>query len=109
MQADAYADYERLYEAGRRPGPIVEARCWAHARRKFFELARLNNSPIAIEAVARIDALFAIERDITACRPRNGASSTPGPRRTIRSPRRSPTASTPGTCWSASSTTGTCA
>jgi transposase len=38
--------------------------CWAHARRKFFDLARLNKAPIAIEAIERIDALFAIERDI---------------------------------------------
>ena len=64
MQADAYAGYDRLYATGRQPGPIVEAACWAHARRKFFDLARLNKAPIAIEAVARIDALFAIERDI---------------------------------------------
>lgn len=69
MQADAYAGYDRLYEAGRRPGPIVEAACWAHARRKFFDLARLNKAPIAIEAVARIDALFAIERDINGLLP----------------------------------------
>jgi transposase len=64
MQADAYAGFNRLYEAGRKPGPIVEAVCWAHARRKFFDLARLNKAPIAIEAVARTDALFAIEREI---------------------------------------------
>jgi transposase len=64
MQADAYAGFDRLYEASRRPGPIVEAACWAHARRKFFDLARLNKAPIAIEAVARIDVLFAIEREI---------------------------------------------
>jgi transposase len=69
MQADAYAGYDRLYEVGRRPGPIVEAGCWAHARRKFFDLARLNKAPIAIEAVARIDALFAIERDINGLPP----------------------------------------
>jgi transposase len=69
MQADAYAGYDRLYEAGRRPGPIVEAACWAHARRKFFDLARLNKAPIAIEAVARIDALFAVERDINGLAP----------------------------------------
>jgi transposase len=42
MQADAYAGFNRLYEAGRKPGLIVEAVCWAHARRKFFDLARLN-------------------------------------------------------------------
>ena len=69
MQADAYAGFNRLYEAGRKPGPIVEAACWAHARRKFFDLARLNKAPIAIEAVARIDALFAIERDINGMPP----------------------------------------
>ena len=64
MQANAYAGFNRLYEATRKPGPIVEAACWAHARRKFFELARLRKAPIAIEAVKRIDALFAIEREI---------------------------------------------
>ena len=35
MQADAYAGFNRLYDARRRPGPIIEAACWAHARRKF--------------------------------------------------------------------------
>jgi transposase len=69
MQADAYAGFNRLYEANRKPGPIVEAACWAHARRKFFDLARLNKAPIAIEAVERIDALFAIEREINGMTP----------------------------------------
>jgi transposase len=64
MQADAYAGFDRLYRPDRKPGPIVEASCWAHARRKFFDLARLKKAPIAIEAVERIDALFAIEREI---------------------------------------------
>ena len=78
FQADAFGGYNKLYEAGRSPGPIIEAACWAHARRKFFELADLAKaakrkargnkpvftSPIALEAVRRIDALFAIERDI---------------------------------------------
>jgi transposase len=69
MQADAYSGFNKLYEGSRLGGPIVEASCWAHARRKFFDLARIDKAPIAIEAVARIDALFAIEREI------NGASS----------------------------------
>ena len=69
MQADAYAGFNRLYEAGRKPGPIIEAACWAHARRKFFELARINKAPIASEAVKRIDALFAIEREINGLAP----------------------------------------
>jgi len=64
MQADAYAGFNKLYEASRRPGPITEASCWAHARRKLFDLARINKAPIAIEAVERMDALFAIEREI---------------------------------------------
>ena len=69
IQADAFSGFGRLYEPHRKPGVIVEAACWAHARRKFFELAELQKAPIAIEAVARIDAIFAIERDI------NGRSS----------------------------------
>jgi len=64
MQADAYAGFNRLYDARRKPAPIVEAACWAHARRNFFDLARLDKAPIAVEAVERIDTLFAIERDI---------------------------------------------
>jgi transposase len=69
MQADAYAGFNRLYGAGRKPGPIIEAACWAHARREFFDLARLAKAPIAIEAVERIDALFAIEREINGLAP----------------------------------------
>jgi transposase len=69
MQADAYSGFNRLYEASRRPGPIVEASCWAHGRRKFFDLARINKAPIAIEAVERIDVLFAIERKIKGAAP----------------------------------------
>lgn len=64
LQADAYAGFKRLYEVQRRPRPIREAACWAHARRKLFELAKVAKSPIAAEAVARIDKLFDIERDI---------------------------------------------
>jgi transposase len=69
MQADAYAGFNRLYEANRKGGPIVEAACWAHARRKFFDLARLSKAPIAAEAVKRIDVLFAIEREINGLIP----------------------------------------
>ena len=75
LQADAYGGYNRLYQPNRRPGPIIEALCWSHGRRKFFELAdvaanarRGKNaapiSPIALEAVKRIDPIFDIERDI---------------------------------------------
>ncbi len=64
-----------LYDASRAQGPVTPALCWAHARRQFLELAdiaanarRDKNaaaiSPIALEAVKRIDALFEIERGI---------------------------------------------
>jgi transposase len=75
LQADAYSGYNELYDASRVRGPIIPALCWAHARRQFFELAdiaanarRGKNaaaiSPIALEAVKRIDALFDIDRGI---------------------------------------------
>jgi len=75
LQADAFDGYNRLYLPDRRPGPIVEALCWSHARRKFFELADIAAnarrgktatpiSPIALEAVRRIDAVFDVEREI---------------------------------------------
>jgi transposase len=64
LQADAYAGYNALYEADRIPGPITEAACWAHGRRKPFELAELARAPLAIEAVRRIDAIFGAERAI---------------------------------------------
>src|SRR2546421_11585835 len=69
MQADAYAGFSRLYEPNRKRGQIIEAACWAHGRRKFFDLARLSKAPIAAEAVKRIDALFAIEREINGLMP----------------------------------------
>jgi len=64
MQADAFAGFNELYDGRRLPGPIIEAACWAHGRRKFFEFAKLSKSPMAMEAVRRIDELFEIERDI---------------------------------------------
>jgi transposase len=64
LQADAYAGFGELYDGKRKPGPIAEAACWSHGRRKFFELADLRKAPLAVEAVRRIDELFAIERTI---------------------------------------------
>lgn len=83
LQADAYGGYGELYAAGRQPGPVIEAGCFAHARRKFFELAdveaaaRLKSRcertgliyPLAFEAVQRLDALFDIERTINGKSP----------------------------------------
>jgi transposase len=64
LQADAYAGFNRLYDPKREPGPLLEAACWSHARRKLFELAAVSQAPIAAEAVQRIDQLFALEREI---------------------------------------------
>ena len=82
LQADAYGGYGKLYADDRDPGLILEAGCWAHARRKFFVLADIETaarrksqgkqpaaiSPLCLEAVRRIDELFSIERDISGCR-----------------------------------------
>ena len=93
LQADAYGGYGDLYAAGRQPAPILEASCWAHSRRKVFELADIDAAarkkargetpnpvyPLALEALQRIDALFDIEREI------NGLS--PDQRRAVRQAR----------------------
>ncbi len=60
LHADGYAGFDRLYEAGR----ITEAACWAHVRRKFFDIHESNGSPVAAEALARIRALYEIEEAI---------------------------------------------
>jgi hypothetical protein len=78
LQADAYAGYKDLFESGRVQGRVASAFCWAHARRAFFELADVETaernkaqgksakaiSPLALEAVRRMDEIFAIERDV---------------------------------------------
>jgi transposase len=64
LQADAYAGFNDLYAAGRKPGPITEAACWSHGRRKLFVLADVAKAPLAIEAVRRIDTIFDVEREI---------------------------------------------
>ena len=60
LQADAYAGFKRLYDSGR----IREAACWAHVRRKFFDIHQAHASPIATEAIQRIGQLYAIESEI---------------------------------------------
>ena len=64
LQADAYAGFNNLYHPGRKPGPLTEAGCWAHGRRKLFDLAQVARAPLAAEAVRRIDAIFDAERSI---------------------------------------------
>ena len=60
LQADAYAGFNELYKDGR----IQEVACWAHVRRKFYDLEQAHASPLAGEALERIAALYAIEAEI---------------------------------------------
>ncbi len=60
LQADGYAGFDQVYATGR----IREAACWAHVRRKFYDLQVAHKSPIAQEALERIGALYAIEKEI---------------------------------------------
>jgi transposase len=78
LQADAYAGFQNLYEAG----TIVEVACWAHARRKFHEIHIAHPSPTTTEAIERIAALYAIEAEI-----RGSAADV---RKTVRQARAAP-------------------
>jgi len=78
LQADGYAGFSKIYDGGR----VLEAACWAHARRKFVDLHELHKSPIAGEALDRIGALYAVEQDIRG-RP-------PDQRRAVRQARSGP-------------------
>jgi transposase len=60
MQADGYAGFNAIYEAG----GVLEAACWAHVRRKFYDIAQQQGSPVALEAIARIGQLYGIEAQI---------------------------------------------
>src|SRR5664279_4392689 len=78
LQADAYAGFNQLYEAG----SIQEAPCLAHMRRKFYDLMEAHHSPIATEAVERIAALYTIEKEIRG--------RSPDERRQVRNARARP-------------------
>jgi len=69
LQADAYAGFDRLY--GER---IQEAACWAHVRRKFYDIHVAHASPIAAEALDRIGRLYGIEAEIRGRPPNERAA-----------------------------------
>jgi transposase len=60
LQADGYAGFNHLYEEG----DLQEAFCWAHVRRKFYDLEQAHASPLAAAALQRIGQLYAIESEI---------------------------------------------
>jgi transposase len=78
LHADGYAGFDRLFETGR----IHEYACWAHARRKYFDLFEAMTSPIAKEALDRIGALYGIESEIRG--------KPPDERRAVRQARAGP-------------------
>lgn len=65
LHADGYAGFNGLYQGGR----IVEAACWAHVRRKFFDVHAANGSEIAKETLDRIGALYGVEATINGLAP----------------------------------------
>ncbi len=60
LQADAYAGFQALYDSGR----IQEAACWAHVRRKFYNIHQSQASTVGAEALSRIGQLYGIEREL---------------------------------------------
>jgi transposase len=70
LQADGYSGFTPLYADGR----VVEAACWAHARRKYYDVYATDRSPTAAEALRRIGLLYAIEREIRGQLPAARAS-----------------------------------
>ena len=59
LLTDDFSGYKQLYTQG-----IIEAGCWAHARRKFFDLNTANASPMAAQALIYIGQLYDIEREV---------------------------------------------
>jgi transposase len=80
LQADAYGGFNGLYD--REHEPLIEAACWAHARRKYFEIYDSTASPIALEVLERIAELYKIEEEI--------CGRLPGERRAVRQARAAP-------------------
>jgi transposase len=64
LQADGYAGFDKLYNETNPNHPIKEAACWAHVRRKFYDIQVANDSPLAKSALERIGELYGIEEQI---------------------------------------------
>jgi len=77
LHADGYAGFDALYAPTTPAGdaPLVEVACWSHARRKFYDVHHATASPVALEALQRIAALFAIESGIRGQAPERRAAA----------------------------------
>src|ERR1700748_2612011 len=64
VQCDGYAPYKQVVQRGRAGNAIILAFCWAHLRRRFYEIAKGGSAPIAEETLWRIAALYRIETRI---------------------------------------------
>jgi transposase len=67
LQADGYAGFDKLYNEADPHHSIKEAACWAHVRRKFYDIHVATQSPLAADALSRIGALYGIEEQIRGC------------------------------------------
>jgi transposase len=65
VQVDGYAGYRALAQRN----SVHLAFCWSHVRRRFYELAAAGPAPIAAQALERIGALYAVEKDIRGRNP----------------------------------------
>jgi hypothetical protein len=82
LQADGYAGFEKLYNDANPNHPIKEAACWAHVRRKFYDIHEATQSPLAMTAMQRIGELYGFEEQIRG--------QLPDARRDIRQARTAP-------------------
>jgi transposase len=82
LQADGYAGFDQLYNEADAQHPIKEAACWAHVRRKFYDIHAATASPLALEALKRIGELYVIEE--------GARGQPPTVRRELRQSRASP-------------------
>ena len=64
LQTDGYAAYKELARSREPSAPITLAFCWAHLRRRFYEIAARGNAPLADEALRQIAALYKVEETI---------------------------------------------
>ena len=64
LQVDGYVAYKQLTDPKRADGPLVLANCWSHFRRRFYDIAKGGNAPIATETLVRMAALYQIEDEI---------------------------------------------
>ncbi len=64
LQVDGYAGYNRLTRDSRDGGPLTLAYCWAHVRRKFFDVHKATKSDKALQVLTLINDIYAIEHDL---------------------------------------------